>query len=141
MNFKVAVVAASMLFALGANAGPFGIDPGDPINVEGISDEGLIFEKLKAGNFGGFEEVVKYGTQETGTCMIVAFKHVWDRDAGLLVQDFFHRTADRLIEKYGDPTTRKDAIEADSIWTKNHFWMHSLALGERELAFTWLPCQ
>ena len=131
---NVAAIAASMLLTLSANAGPFGVNPGDPIREDGVSGDGLIYEDLAPGNFGGFEYVKKYGTKETGTCSVVAFRDFWDTSgAGLEIQDFFHGVADRLTGKYGSPTTKKDALEAESLWDENSFWMHSLAIGERKL--------
>ena len=111
MNTKAAVVAAFMLFALAANAGPFGIDPGDPINAEGVDDLGFIFEEATVSNTGGFDSITKYGVPGIGTCIIVAYNRIASNNSGSNVLDNFYYVKDKLVEKYGEPTSSRDTVE------------------------------
>lgn len=111
MSIKAAVAAVSMLFALGANAGPFGIDPGDPINAEGVDDLGFIYEEATVSNTGGFDSITKYGAPGIGTCVIVAYNRVASNNSGSNVLDNFSYVKDKLTEKYGEPTSSRDIAE------------------------------
>ena len=137
MKLKTAVVATSMLFAFGADAGPFGINPGDPIRTEGKDNHGWIYEEMKIENTGGFDSIRKFGVSGVGTCAVVAYTTIYDENAGLSVKDFFHGVKDILTEKYGSHTAKKDSLQAGSPFLNDSDWMASLAHGHRVLSYTW----
>ena len=132
-----AILVTSMLFGLSANAGPFGINMGEPIVAEGTAQDGTIYETANVENTGGFEQVVKFGVPRVGTCWVIASTYIMDSGAGRDAQRFFHDIKDIIIEKYGKPTAIKDSIEEDSLNQETWRWVKSIETGDRVLEYYW----
>ena len=130
---------AVLLISLGAaNAGPFGVDMGAPI-------ERLDVEKVE--NKFSFRSVPKphplfsvysgWQTAKHGVCRVVAISDTIENDSfGSEVRDRFDQIKLALSQKYGEARVI-EGLQPGSIWDEPRDWTMSIFQNERMHAADW----
>ena len=130
-----AISAITLTLSALAHAGPFGVNMGDRIVQEGQTRDGFIYESLPEA--GGFSNVVKYGTNTNGVCLLRLFDIVSTDDYGTEIRNEYDRVRRILIEKYGQPTEIIEFLRFDALWDEPREWTRSIAHGDRLHGVLW----
>ena len=139
---KLIAVLIFGLACLGAFAGPFNVDMGDPLDGEDIevAANGLPFE-IRAAPL-GFDVMAVFGTEKSGVCKITLIDTIDNADAyGSTVKSRVGGLKETLTAKYGAPSDEFDFLSVGSIWKEPREWMMALHLEERHYSFFWKPAR
>jgi len=140
---RVALSAAALVFVTTiSNAGPFGLEFGQPISklkvVQNLGDNSYIVAAPTPNS-----EFVQYGVYAApgyGVCRIVGFGKDHDGDAsGIEIRQVFEGLKTALTEKYGSSTNVYDFRHSGTIWSGWNDFAMGVKLNEITLAASWDP--
>jgi len=144
---KRAIASIALLWAMAANAGPFGYEMGQKIEGEpdGVAyDSGNSYKELQNPP-PPFDNVLAFYTDEAGVCTVAANMDVpffIDDDSGAEHRQLTDGLARRIEAKYGEPTEFVDELIDGSVFSSPHHWLETIYTGERDYYYTWkLPSE
>ena len=110
------------LACLGAFAGPFNVDMGEPLEGADlkVANNGLPYEIREAP--AGFDVMAVFGTEKSGACKVALLDTIDNADAyGSAVRARVGGLKEILTAKYGKPSDDFDFLNAGSIWKEPRY--------------------
>ncbi len=146
---KHAWMALPLLSALGASAGPFGLQQG--MTLADLQRHGSFkpasqeFVQTTTRLAGGHPDFVSYDVLVApgqGLCQITALSTGIDTTAdGQVLSQRFKGLADAMAGKYGQPTNIYDHLRMGSVLYDQQVWMAGLLKRDRLLIAEWAPAE
>jgi hypothetical protein len=134
-------------FSFQVLAGPFGLEQGMSLEqikkITKLEETDIKFVYRTINLPKGTDEIHTYTliiTPTEGLCKINAFtRDIPTSPDGKELRDEFDSYVKILSEKYGSvpASNKQDFLHADSIWKDSKYWMRSLGVSERTLAYFW----
>jgi hypothetical protein len=136
---RVVLSIAVLFWSVGAIAGPFGLEMGQPVSqlqiVKTLKENEYEIQVPKTNST--FEKYLAIATKENGLCKVLAIGVANNLDSnGDRVKMQFGTLSAALEEKYGAPQTF-DHLESGSVWQAPTQFAMGLYQNERTLAKFW----
>lgn len=128
----------ALAFSLSAQAGPFGLEMGQPLSELDVKSSG---PKVRLNSVPkphpDFTTYGVWASDKTGVCKIKAFSESFDDDKyGNSVRDAMLRYVDAFDEKYGSHE-KVDFLRDGALWSGPGEWVMAIKQNERVYGFYW----